>query len=416
MIDLQEGTACVVLGGSSITTLSPSGEINKNQFYPTSLEEYVKGIVEASLSHGRLQKSRPGVLLVSAPGAFQNEGAIAGLPPNFHRVKEDALQRGIPNLFFRELVESELNKRGYGEVLAYGYNDAAPALAAVLSQSNTEEVLSGFETELNVKRSDYAIKYIINGTGTGEASLYPDNSKILTAEKGHLKPNFLWYELNPFFKYITCLSVVGQNRSIERLLAGGPEQRTIRHFTKIFNAVVDSLKDPESPFLQGLSEVLGFQNYQELQEADGQNGLLSLSKQDSSLSLKDLGVCIEAGSAVALSIRNAFARALGSAAAYMHFVVGEMPDTPLNTFIGPLDIRHSALAFIRSDGSTTALFAQDKEAWNILERGAQDYAKANLRDEPHLFKVLNINEIFPNIHPDFGGLPELAADKLARIR
>ena len=96
----------------------------------------------------------------------------------------------------------------------------------------------------------------------------------------------------------------------------------------------------------------------------------------------------------------------------MHFAIGEMPDAPLNTFIGPEQVRSYALGFLRSDGSTTALFAGDQEAWNIIEQSASDYAKYISASNSHCFKVLNINDTFPHIHPDFGGLPKLAEQKL----
>jgi hypothetical protein len=413
-----EGTACVVLGGSSLTSLDTKGEVKKHSFYPTSVEEYIKGIVEIGLDHSNLSKDKPGVLVVAAPGAFQNEGTIAGLPPNFHRVREDAIQRGMPNLFFRQLVEDELEKRGYIHVKAFGYNDAVPALSAVMSQSNTEEVLGTFEKELkNTDRSEYAIVYMINGTGTGEATLNPDSNKIVTAEKGHLKPNLLWYELNPFFKFMTRFPIVGQNRSIERLVAGGPDKREARHFTKILNAVLDVLNDKKNPELEGLSRVLGFTNYDELLRADGENGILKTKMStETASSLVQLGQAVKAGSKLAIEFRNIFAKALGASLAHMHFAIGEMPDPPLNTFIGPIEVRNSFLGFLRSDGSTTALIAGNDEAWTLLEQTAQNYAKAILDGRPHLLRVKDINSTFPNIHPDFGGLPTLAENKLAKLK
>ncbi|MDX1918671.1 MAG: hypothetical protein SFT81_05980 [Candidatus Caenarcaniphilales bacterium] len=420
-LELVVGCSCVVVGGSSLTSLSSKGEVEKHHFYPTSVEEYINGIVDAALQYGRLEKSKPGVLMVAAPGAFQNEGTIACLPPNFHRVQEDARQRGMPNLFFRSLVEEELQKRGFDQVKAYGYNDAVPALVATLTQPNTEEVLTEFEEELASKeRSDYAVAYMINGTGTGEAAIYPDSHRIVTAEKGHLKPNFLWYELNPFFKYITRLPIVGQNRSIERLIAGGPHRREIRHFTKILNAVLDLLVLEEHPDQAGLVRALGYPSIGALRKADTPSGLLKIhltqKKEASNLGIGHLSDGIKSNSDLAVRLRNIFARAVGSAFAYMHFAIGEMPDTPLNTFIGPNDIRCSALGFIRSDGSTTALLGGDPKVWEILEHGAQDYSKAMLDGTPHLFRVKEINHTFPDIHPDFGGLPALAAAKLEKFR
>jgi hypothetical protein len=418
-LNLKEGTACVVLGGSSIAILTADGEVLKNPFYPNSVEEYIKGIVDAAVKHGRLKQDQPSVLLVAAPGAFQNEGAIAGLPPNFHRVQEDAKQRGMPNLFFRELVEEELSKYGYEKVRAYGYNDTVPALTATLSQPNTEEVLASFEKEAKVSnRGEYAISYLINGTGTGEGAIYPDTQKIITAEKGHLTPDYLWYELNPFFKYIIRFPQIGQNRSIERLVAGGPDRREPRHFTKILNAVLDILSASSYTDIQNeLSVTLGFKNYQELVAADGSNGILRIKlTTEGASSLVELGQAIKEGSELAKRFRNVFAKAIGASLARMHFSIGEMPDPPLKTFIGPGEIRSSVLGFIRSDGSTTALFAGQKEVWKLLEDNAKAYAAAVLGDKPHLFKVMDINSTFPNIHPDFGGLPALAEQKLQRLK
>jgi hypothetical protein len=416
-LNLADGTSCVVLGGSSITTLSQNGEVKKHSFYPTTVEEYIKGIVDNALENGRLTKGNPGVLVVAAPGAFQNEGTVAGLPPNFHRVREDAIQRGMPNLFFKQLVEEELEERGYGSVKACGFNDAVPALTAILTQPNTQEVLQEFEGELKSQdRSTYAITYMINGTGTGEASIYPDNNKIVTAERGHLKPNLLWYELNPFFKFITRFAIVGKNRSIERLIAGGPDKREARHFTKILNAVLNVLNQPKHPEALELAKILGFSSYDEMLKADGENGILKVKiDTDKASSLLQLGQATKAGSKLAIQFRNIFAKALGSSLAHMHFAIGEMPDPPLNTFIGPNDVRRSALAFIRSDGSTTALLAGDQEAWQILQESAQAYANGILSCNSHLFKVRDINTTFPNIHPDFGGLPVLAEKKLQKL-
>ncbi|MDJ0626031.1 MAG: hypothetical protein QNJ31_06675 [Candidatus Caenarcaniphilales bacterium] len=415
-IELKSGTSCVVLGGSSIATLSSNGEVQKNQFYPNSVAEYVKGIVDAGISYGKIEKDKKGVLVIAAPGAFQNEGAIAGLPPNFHRVKEDAVQRGMPNLFFRQLIEEELEKRGYKETKAYGYNDSVPALCATLTQENTEEVLKDFENELGIhNRSEYSINYIINGTGTGEGEIEPDTQKVRTAEKGHLKPDYLWYELNPFFKFIIRFPEIGQNRTIERLVAGGPDRREARHFTKILNAILNILNSSDHPDIQGLSRVLGFKNYEELIRADGENGILKTQfDTEEASSLVQLGQAIKDGSKLAVEFRNVFAKAIGSSLAMMHFAIGEMPDPPLKTFIGPNDIRSSILGFIRSDGSTTALFAGEQNAWKLLEENTKAYAKAMVGDKPHLVRVLDINGTFPNIHPDFGGLPALAANKLTK--
>ena len=258
---------------------------------------------------------------------------------------------------------------------------------------------------------------MINGTGTGEAAIYPDNNKIVTAEKGHLKPNLLWYELNPFYKFITRFPIVGQNRSIERLIAGGPDRREARHFTKILNAVLDILNQPQNPDVEGLAQVLGFANYQELRQADGQHGILTTEiSTEKASSLLQLGQAVQKGSKLAIELRNAFAMALGSSLAHMHFAIGEMPDPPLNTFIGPNEIRSSGLGFLRSDGSTTALLSDDKTAWDLVAKSAQDYAKSIMCQKPHCFKVLNINSTFPNIHPDFGGLPSLAEKKLAKLK
>ncbi|HEY9885878.1 MAG TPA: hypothetical protein V6C96_01320 [Vampirovibrionales bacterium] len=417
-IELANGTSCVVLGGSSIATLSNNEEVKKNSFYPSSVDEYIKGIVEAGITNGKLEKDKKGILLVAAPGAFQNEGSIAGLPPNFHRVKEDAEQRGMPNLFFRQLLEDELFKQGYKEVKAFGYNDSVPALAATLAQPNTEEVLEAFENELGVKdRSKYAITYLINGTGTGEGAIHPDTNTIITAEKGHLKPDFLWYELNPFFKFITRFPKIGGNRTIERLVAGGPDKREARHFTKLLNAVLDVLNESDHKDNEELSRVLGFQNYAELIKADGESGILKQQMStDEASSLVQLGQAIKRGSKLAVQFRNVFAQALGSSIARMHFAIGEMPDPPLNTFIGPQQVRSSLLGFIRSDGSTTALFANDEEPWKLLEQNAKAYAAALLPRTKHLVKVVDINKTFPRIHPDFGGLPKLAEKKLAYWR
>ncbi|MDX1919111.1 MAG: hypothetical protein SFU25_00070 [Candidatus Caenarcaniphilales bacterium] len=418
-LNLEDGTSCVVLGGSSIATLSDKGEVKKHPFYPNSVEDYIKGIVDSGLSYGKLQKGKPGILLVAAPGAFQNEGAIAGLPPNFHRVQEDAKQRGMPNLFFRQLIEEELEKRGYEQVKAYGYNDTVPALTATLCQPNAEEVLKDFEKKLGTNdRSEYAITYLINGTGTGEGAIYPNNHKIVTAEKGHLTPDYLWYELNPFFKYIIRFPQIGQNRTIERLVAGGPDRREPRHFTKILNVILDILNDQNRREVhEELSQALEFKNYQELLKADGENGILKIKfTTEGSSSLVELGQAIGAGSHLAVRLRNIFAKAIGASIARMHFAIGEMPDPPLKTFVGPNEIRSSVLGFIRSDGSTTALFSGQPEAWSLLENNAKAYAKALLGDKKHLFQVMDINSTFPNIHPDFGGLPALAAQKLSKFK
>lgn len=412
---LEEGTSCLVVGGSSLATLSSKGEVNKSPFYPSTVEEYMRGIVEAGINNGKLEKGKKGVLVIAAPGAFQNEGSIAGLPPNFHRVQDDARQRGMPNLFFRQLIEEELERKGYEDVSAYAYNDTVPALSATLTQPNTEAVLSEFEAELKSDdRSQYAIKYMINGTGTGEGVIYPDTHRIVTAEKGHLKADFLWYQLNPFFKYIIRFPEIGQNRSIERLIAGGPDRREARHFTKILNAILNILNNPKHSEIEGLSRAFGFSNYAELLQADGPSGILKIKMNtEEASSLIQLGQAIKTGSQLALKFRQIFAKALGSSLALMHFAIGEMPDPPLKTFIGPNDIRSSILGFIRSDGSTTALLTGDPDAWKLLEDNAKAYAKAMLGDQPHLFRVLDINATFPNIHPDFGGLPVLAKKKLA---
>jgi hypothetical protein len=410
----ENNTSCVVMGGSSLATLSADGEVKKHPFYPNSVQEYIQGIVEAALSYGKLVKNEKGVLVIAAPGAFQNEGAIAGLPPNFHRVQDDAKQRGMPNLFFRQLVEEELKRKGYSHVKAYGYNDTVPALSATLTQPTTHEVLTAFEKELGSNdRSQYAIKYMINGTGTGEGVIYPDTHQIITAEKGHLKPNYLWYELNPFFKFIIRFPEIGQNRTIERLVAGGPDRREARHFTKILNAVITILNSHKHSELDELARVLEFKNFEELKAADGENGILKIKMNtEEASSLIQLGQAVQKGSILASRFKNAFAKALGSSLSLMHFAIGEMPDPPLKTFIGPNDIRPSVLGFIRSDGSTTALLGGDKEAWTLLEQNAKAYASACLPGKKHLFRVLDINATFPDIHPDFGGLPALAHKKL----
>lgn len=418
-LELEDGTSCVVLGGSSIATLSSNSEVKKNPFYPNSVEDYIKGIVEAGITYGRLNKDKAGILLVAAPGAFQNEGSIAGLPPNFHRVQEDARQRGMPNLFFRQLIEEELERKGYEQVKAYGYNDTVPALTATLSQPNTEEVLANLETQLGTdNKAEYAITYLINGTGTGEGAIHPDSQRIITAEKGHLTPDYLWYELNPFFKYIIKFPQIGQNRTIERLVAGGPDRREPRHFTKILNVILDILNDSNHREIhEELAQSLGFKNHAELLKADGDNGILKIKfSTEEASSLVELGQAIKAGSKLAVEFRNVFAKAIGASIARMHFAIGEMPDPPLKTFIGPNEIRSSVLGFIRSDGSTTALFAGQAEAWSLLENNAKAYAKALLGDKKHLFQVLDINSTFPNIHPDFGGLPALASKKLKRLK
>ncbi len=417
-LDLANNTSCVVLGGSSIATLAADGKVQKNSFYPASVQEYFTGIVEAAVNYGKLNKGEKGVLLIAAPGAFQNEGAIAGLPPNFHRVREDALQRGMPNLFFRQLIEEELFRQGYEKVKAYGFNDTVPALTATLSQPNTDQVLKSFEEELGIHdKSVYAIKYMINGTGTGEGGINPDTNRIVTAEKGHLKPDFLWYELNPFFKFVIRFPEIGQNRSIERLIAGGPDKREARHFTKILNAVLKILNDSQHQGLNELAQSLNFANYAELIKADGENGILKMTiNTEKASSLIQLGEAIKNGSELASRFRDVFAKALGSSFALMNFSIGEMPDPPLKTFIGPNDIRASVLGFIRSDGSTTALLANSHEAWKLLEQNAKAYAQAVMGENHHLFKVMDINATFPHIHPDFGGFPILAHKKLQNLR
>ncbi len=415
-LELTNNTACLVVGGSSITSLSASGNIDKHSFYPKTLEEYLNGIVDTALQYGRLNKNTKGVAIIALAGAVQREGELVGLTENFRLVREDAQQqKGMHILLFRQLVEEEFAKRGYN-IRVFGYNDTVPALSAIISQPNTNEVLNNFEEELGIHdKSLYSLKYMINGTGTGEASLNPDTAIITTAEKGHLKPNYLWYTINPFFKFITRFAIVGENRSIERSLAGGPAQRSVRHFSKILNEVIMVLKNKNHAEVEGLSQVLGFRNREELVKADGINGVLNIIPDETKPSvLPDLGKAIERGSQVAINIKNAFARGLGSSMAYMHFAMGEMPDTPLNTFIGPNDIRESALGFIRNDASTTALLT-GKEVWETLNQSAQQYANAVLINKPNLFKVLNINEVFPNIHPDFGGLPALAESKLKNL-
>lgn len=426
-LSLASGTACIVLGGSSITTLDSEGVVQKHDFYPKTVEDYFKGIVDYALEHGSLIKGQKGVLLVSAPGAFQNEGAIAGLPPSFHKVKEDAEQRGFPNLFFRQLLEEELASRGYESVKAYGYNDAVPALVATICQENTDEVLTAFEKKLGTyDRSKYAIKYMINGTGTGDATLMPDSKKVVTAEKGHLKPNLLWYQLNPLYKFATRFTIVGKNRTIERLVAGGPTQRSVRHFSKILKELLTVLNTQDSPHNDELSQILGFANYQELITYNQEQDLLGVAlDEDNEMSLlQTLGSFIKLENKIAIAFRNAFAQALGSSMAYMNYVLGEMPDSPLNTFIGADDIRYSVLGFMRTDGSTTALLGNDEQAWALLNKNAQLYAEAILNmhgscpvkyDHNIIFNILNINETFPNIHPDFGGLPQLAKDKLNKL-
>jgi hypothetical protein len=422
-LTLSDGTACIVLGGSSMALLATSGDVEKVSFYPKNLQEYLDGIVDSAIHSGKLKKNEAGVLVVAAPGAFHNEGTLVGLTDNFHRVRDDAIQRGMPNIFFRDLVEAELAKKGYNKTKVYGYNDTVPAISATLGQPNTEEVLQTFERELYSKerdikdRSQYVIKYMINGTGTGDASMFPDTGKVLTCEKGHLKPDFLWYQINPFFKYVTRLQVVGQNRTIERLIAGGPNNREARHFTRILNTVLNVLNNPQDPEANDIAKVLGFQNYDEMLRADGPNGILTTKiNTEGASSLQQIGEAILKGSGLALNIRDIFARALGSAMAFMHFAIGEMPDVPLNTFISPADVRYSALGFIRSDGSTTALLGTEGRGWEILEKAAQEYAHAIVGNKPHLFKVLNINTTFPNIHPDFGGLPHLAKTKLDKLK
>ncbi len=412
-LKLAEGTACLILGGSSLTTLAPDGSVEKHSFYPTNVEEFLGGILGGALGYGRLNKGKAGVLVLAGPGAFQNEGATVALVPSQHRVKDDAKQRGLSHFPLKQLLETRFREAGYA-VHVFAYNDAVPALTAVMSQPNTEQVLSDFEQKLSSpSRSSYAVKYMINGTGTGEATLHPDTLELITAEKGHLKPNYLWYELNPFFKLATQLPLVGQNRSIERLIAGGPDLREARHFTKILNAVIAVLRDPQHSLNAGFCHLLGFSSLEELTAADGKAGILGLDLQtEGASSLRSLGNALGHGSILAQRLRNKLARALGVSLAHLHFCIGEMPDAPLHTFIGVHDIRPSALAFLRSDGSTTALFANSPECWVELNRGARDYAFALLGDRPHLLEVLDINSVFPNIHPDFGGLPELAASKL----
>lgn len=419
ILNLADNTACVVLGGSSITGLSRTGDVHKSSFYPTTVEEYLQGLVDAALEYGTLQKDKKGVLLVAAPGAFQNEGVIAGLPANFHRVKEDALQRGMPNLYFKKLLEQELSNRGYDQIAAFGYNDAVPALLATMCQPNTDYVLNKFEEELGDNdQSQYAIKYMINGTGTGEATLLPDTRQVITAEKGHLKPTLLWYQLNPFFQFMTQTSIVGENRSIERLIAGGPTEKSIRHFSKILKAALDILRNAAHPLRDGLALELGFSNYTELTEADSNSGLLSMNVDDTNKSiLHILSTFILQNNPLALAFQRIFVRALGVSMAYMHFAIGEMPDEPLHTFIGPRSVRRSALGFIRTDGSTTALMGTDPAVWELLNKAAQEYANCvlNVNDLniSSLFRILNINEVFPHIHPDFGGMPSLAEHKLS---
>ena len=416
---LAPGTACVVVGGSSLTTLSAQGEVKKHSFYPGTLEEYTDGITTAALQYGRLERDTPGILLVAAPGAFQHEGRTATLPPSFAKVKDDSIQRGMPFLFFNQLIEEKFEKRGYHKVKVHGYNDTVPALMATMSQPNTPAVLGAFEGALHTSdRSTYAIKYLINGTGTGEASLLPDTNKIITAEKGHLKPNLLWYELNPFYKWATLLPDVGQNRTIERLVAGGPADRTPRHFTKIFNTILKELSTAQAEVNQELALALGFANHAELRNADGSSPQRLLNDQGlwPELTLKQLGAAIDAQNPLGLALQRVFARALGTAFAHMHFAIGEMPDSPLNTYIGALDVRRSALGFIRSDGSTTALLGNATATWKILETGAQEYAARVLSStERHLFTVLNMNVVFPHMHPDFGGLPTLAEKKRLKL-
>lgn len=416
-LDLADNSSCLVLGGSSLTTLSADLSIQKHNFYPKTLDEYINGIVDAALQYGKLHKNHRGVLVTALAGAVQREGELVGLTDNFRLVRDDAVQRGMNNLFFRQLVEDEFVNRGY-EISVFGYNDTVPALSATMSQPNTEAILREFEQELGTSdRSRYALKYMINGTGTGEATLLPDSGKIITAEKGHLKPCYLWYRLNPLFRFVTRLSVVGQNRTVERTIAGGPNQRSARHFSKILNEIISVLKDKSHPEADGLSVVLGFQSHADLMASDVPGGLLAITPdEDQPSSLIQLGQAVSRNSRPALAIRNAFARALGSAMAFMHFAIGEMPDVPLHTFIGLNEVRESALGFIRSDGSTTALLSTDTESWAILNRGARDYADAVLgADNGHLFRILNINTAFPDIHPDFGGLPKLAEKKLAAV-
>lgn len=419
LLRLQENTACLVVGGSSITTLCEKGEINKHSFYPKNLDEYKDGIVSFALECGRLKKESAGVLLASLAGAVQREGELVGLTENFRLVREDAIQRGMPVLLFKKVIEEEFARRGYKNIKVFGYNDAVPALVATLNQPNTEEILKDFERKLGTSdRSLYSLKYLINGTGTGEATLSPDTREVITAEKGHLKPNYLWYRLNPFFRYVTRLPIVGENRTFERTIAGGPTERSARHFSKILNAVILCLqKKQNAEEAEGIARVLGFMNYEEFVKADGPNGLLKIQpEEDKPSSLPKLGQAVKNGSLPAARIRDAFARALGTAMAHMNFVVGQMPDVPLNTFIGINEIRSSALGFIRSDGSTTALLGKSPEAWQILNQSAREYCQAYLGDsESFAFEILDINETFPHVHPDFGGLPALAGFKLNKL-
>ncbi len=418
-LELSENTSCAIIGGSSLTTLSSKQEISKHGFYPKTVDEYINNLVDLALEFGKIKKGQKGSLVVALAGAVQSEGERVGLTENFRLVREDHLQRGMPYFFFKQLVEAELKERGYKEIEVFGYNDAVPAISAILCQENTEEVLSNFENELNLKGKDsYSIKYMINGTGTGEANLNPDTAKIITAEKGHLKPSLLWYELNPFFKFMSRFSVIGQNRSIERLIAGGPTHKSPRHFSRLFSTSIELLRKGNGNEQNELAIILGFENYEELVRADNPNNLLQsdINSLSENSPLMKLGSAVKENNRLALSFSRVFANALGSSFACMHYSIGEMPDSPLNTFIGINDIRHSALGFIRSDGSTTALLSSDPEKWQILNNSAERYASL-ISNKPNekLFKILDINQTFPNIHPDFGGLPRLAAQKLLSI-
>jgi hypothetical protein len=411
---LAAGTACVVVGGSSITTLDREGEISKIAFYPTSLDEYLEGIVDAALTSGRLVSDAPGVLLVSSPGAFQREGETAALPPNFHRVNDDAAQRGMPYLAFRDLLESFLKDKGYAQVQAYGYNDAVPALVAIPEQPQAGSVLAALDARTS------SLTYMVNGTGTGEASLWPDTKQVMTAEKGHLKPNLLWYRLNPFFEAASRISLVGANRSLERLMAGGPAEREPRHFTKILEAVLDVFERRRGDdVVRGvLAESLGLGSYQEVLDADSECGLLAMRRaggaEESVLRL--LPLAAKQGSRLAQRIQVAFAAGLGASLAHMHYAIGEMPDYPLKTFVYPHQVRPNVWGFIRSDGSTTAALSGSETAWRALRDNAHAYACAVTGNPDAEVRIMDVNHCFPDIHPDFGGFPELAAQKLAGIR